>query len=269
MAQVRSGLLSSAQFRVVSLTLSLQDVRELLDEGLEAGSQSIDIVGVAVVGDDSGDRREKPDRGCDQRLGLALIRGAHRSPRAVHRRPRRAALPAVLGIFAEARGEDALQGSAPVLAGALEQFVKITAFPELVLEAVGIASRAPQAEKLQEDLPPGPQREQEQQPDHRLHHDAGVGDHGNEAQIGVNVQASVSILVATGAGMRVGRQVVGSRQASVTCARASTVSSRHTSCAITKRPLPRWSSDSVTCNASYKRAGCRYSICRRWTTKAT
>src|SRR5215475_1706691 len=51
--------------------LTLQDVRELFDEGFEADREAIDVVRVAVVGDHGGDRGEQADGRCRQRFGDA------------------------------------------------------------------------------------------------------------------------------------------------------------------------------------------------------
>src|SRR5260370_37592188 len=51
--------------------LRLQDVRKLFDEGLVAHREPVDVVRVAVVRDDGGNRGEQADRRRDQRLGDA------------------------------------------------------------------------------------------------------------------------------------------------------------------------------------------------------
>ena len=51
--------------------MSVEDVRELVDEGLEAVGQTLDLVGVAVVGDDGRDGGKEADGGGDQGLGDA------------------------------------------------------------------------------------------------------------------------------------------------------------------------------------------------------
>src|ERR1700761_3500418 len=51
------------------MCLALQDVREFLDEGLEANGQPIDIVGVAVVRDHRRNRGEQADCRGHERLG--------------------------------------------------------------------------------------------------------------------------------------------------------------------------------------------------------
>src|SRR5437868_8558554 len=53
------------------LGLTLQDVRELFDEGLEADREAVDVVRVAVVRDHRRNRGEQADRGGDERLGDA------------------------------------------------------------------------------------------------------------------------------------------------------------------------------------------------------
>src|SRR3989442_1585013 len=181
------------------LGLPLQDVRELLDERLVAHRQAVDVVRIAVVGDDGRNGSEESDRRRDQRFGnarsdvgkrrlghvgqpakrvhdaphraeepdvrrhgaygrepgeirfqridLALIGGAHRAARGIQRDVRLAALPPVLRVFAESRGEDVLQPSANArLARALEQLGEIAAFPELVLERIGLPRCALQLE---------------------------------------------------------------------------------------------------------------------------
>src|ERR1700730_8745915 len=188
-------------------SLSLQDVRELFDECLESRGQTIDVVGVAVIGDDGRDRRGQADGGRNQRLrdsrrhlrqrrvtnmgkaskgvhdaphgaeqpdvgahradgrqsgevgleriDLALVGRTHRAPRAVHRRRPRGPLLAVLGEFAKARREDALQGRIfATLSRTLEQGVQIAAFPEFILEGVSLRRRAFEREHLEKDLPP-------------------------------------------------------------------------------------------------------------------
>ena len=57
--------------RAYVLTLALQDVRELFDERLVAHREPVDVVRVAVVGDDRGNGGEQADGGGDQRLGDA------------------------------------------------------------------------------------------------------------------------------------------------------------------------------------------------------
>src|SRR5688572_4054316 len=49
----------------------MQDVRELLHEALEAVREALDVVRVAVIGDDRRNRGEKTDGGGDERLGDA------------------------------------------------------------------------------------------------------------------------------------------------------------------------------------------------------
>src|SRR5581483_6791380 len=53
------------------MRLALQDVRELFDECLEADREAIDVVGVAVIGDDGRDRREQADSRGRQGFGDA------------------------------------------------------------------------------------------------------------------------------------------------------------------------------------------------------
>jgi hypothetical protein len=102
-------------------------------------------------------------------------------------------LPAVLGELAKAGREDALQRRVfATLGGALEERVEIAAFPEFILEGIGLRRGALEREHLEKDLPPRPQRKQQQQQHHGLHHHAGVGNHGNERKIGVQVQLGVS-----------------------------------------------------------------------------
>src|SRR5206468_2129472 len=48
--------------------VALQDVGELLDEGLHVDGDSVDVARIAVVGDYRGDGREQAQRGGDRRL---------------------------------------------------------------------------------------------------------------------------------------------------------------------------------------------------------
>ena len=63
--------------------VALQDVRELLDEGLELDGDAVDVAREAVVGDHRRDRGEQADRGGDQRLGDAGRDGGERHLRQV------------------------------------------------------------------------------------------------------------------------------------------------------------------------------------------
>src|SRR4051812_2169521 len=49
----------------------MQDVRELLHEALEPVAEALDVVRVAVISDDGGNRREQTDGGRNQRFGDA------------------------------------------------------------------------------------------------------------------------------------------------------------------------------------------------------
>src|SRR5690606_35177047 len=96
-----------------------------------------------------------------ERIDLALVGRAHRTPRGVERHRRCAALLPVLHVFAKARREDVLEsGAGARLAHALVEIAEIAAFPELVLEKAGVALGATDLEALQEDLPPAPDREE-------------------------------------------------------------------------------------------------------------
>jgi len=53
----------------MSAQIALQDVRELLDEGLEADRHAIDVAGKAVVGHHRRDRGEQADGRGYQRFG--------------------------------------------------------------------------------------------------------------------------------------------------------------------------------------------------------
>src|ERR1700759_5465169 len=53
------------------LCLTLQNVRELFDESLEADRQTVDVVRVAVIGNHGRNRGEQADRGGGQRFGDA------------------------------------------------------------------------------------------------------------------------------------------------------------------------------------------------------
>ena len=128
-----------------------------------------------------------------ERVDLALERGAHRAPRAVHRHRGGAALLPVLRVFAEAGREDVLEPAARArLAGALVELVQVAALPEFVLERVGVPRRALQLEHLEEDLPPRPQRQEGEQQQHRLDDQRRLRDQREEGKIGVDVQAGPS-----------------------------------------------------------------------------
>src|SRR5690348_6151199 len=210
-------------------SLSLKNVRELLDERLEPHCQPVYVVREAVVRDhrryggeeadgrrdqrlrDTGSnvrkrrladigeaakrihdpphRAEQPNVGRHRahgrepgevrldRVDLPLVGSAHRAARRVERHHRRAALPAMLGEFAKAGGEDVLQSAAHARLPRLAiQRLEVAALPELVLERVGFARHAPQLEHLEEDLPPRQQRERSEQQHDRLHDHRGVKD---------------------------------------------------------------------------------------------
>src|SRR5450755_228145 len=99
----------------------------------------------------------------------------------------------MLGEFTEARREDALErGAVAALARLLKQRVEIAAFPELVLEGIGLRRRALEREHLEENLPPRPHREEQQQHHDSLDDHAGVNDHGKERKVGMQVQLGFS-----------------------------------------------------------------------------
>jgi hypothetical protein len=51
---------------LISARLPLQDIQELFDEAFESDSDSIDIMRIAVVGNDCGDGCEQANRGGNQ-----------------------------------------------------------------------------------------------------------------------------------------------------------------------------------------------------------
>src|SRR5207237_5223628 len=122
-----------------------------------------------------------------EEIHLALEGGAHRAPRPVHHvaRVAAAALPAQLGELAEAGLEDALQAADGVAVGdrALVERGELVAAPELALELLGLAARAPDREPLLEDEHPRQEGHRDQQHQHHLDDDAGVDDQGPDIDV--------------------------------------------------------------------------------------
>src|SRR2546427_8802845 len=140
----------------------------------------------ADVGTHRPRRGEKGQMALEE-IHLALKGGAHRAPRPVHHVARvgAAALPAQLGELAEAGFEDALQAADGVAVGgrALVERGELVAAPELALELLGLAARAPDREPLLEDEHPRQEGHRDQQHQHHLDDDAGVDDQGPDIDV--------------------------------------------------------------------------------------
>src|SRR5262249_47500204 len=152
------------------------------------------------------------------------------------------------------------------LARARVQRLQVAAFPELVLEGVRIARGPLHLEHLEEDLPPGPQRQRREQYQHCLNDHRCVRDQRNEREIGMYVQRRLSNRSWTRPGIPVGRGLVRARHASTTVARVRTSLPRSTSCAATIRARRSSESTTVASSSSPRRAGRLKSISTRWTT---
>src|SRR6185312_9299672 len=167
----------------------------------------------------------------------------------------RASLAAMLGELAEARREDVLEAAADArLACALEHLVQVAAFPEALLERVGIAHRALQLEHLLEDVPPAPHRRDREQDQDALHDDRRRDDQRQERQIGVNVHEAGS---SSPAGMRRGRKVFLSTAASVIVASTTVSPPRRIGWRTIQRARPCSTTSTPTARRSPRRAGCR------------
>src|SRR6185503_15676290 len=135
------------------------------------------------------DRREAGQVRLD-RVDLALVRRAHRTPSRIECHVRCAALPAMLGELAKPGGEDLLEPAADLRgAGVPIERLEAPALPELVLEAIGVARDAAKLEHLEEDLPPGPQRQDREQADDALDDDRRVNDQRQEGEVGMDVHS--------------------------------------------------------------------------------
>src|SRR6185312_3689746 len=117
------------------------------------------------------------------------LRHAHPAPRALEELIRgNGSLLALPRKLAEAEFEDARHagGAAVGLYRAVE-LREIAAGPEVVLELVRLAHRAPEKQALPEDDGPGAERGKEQQPDHDLDGDARLDHQANNGELSVHI----------------------------------------------------------------------------------
>src|SRR6185437_10463059 len=140
---------------------------------------------VGTCGADSRERRQA----VLQSIDLLQLRHAHGASRALEEliggdRP----LLALAGELAKAELENARHaGRAAVRLDRPIELCEIPARPEVVLELVRLAYRAPEEQSLPEDDGPGSERGEQQQPHHDLHGDAGLDHQADDGELSVHV----------------------------------------------------------------------------------
>src|SRR5216117_3560090 len=223
----------------------------------------------ADVGTHRPRRGEKGQRALEE-IHLALKCGAHRAPRPVHHvaRVAAAALPAQLGELAEAGLEDALQAADGVAVGdrALVERGELVAAPELALELLCLAARAPDREPLLEDEHPRQEGHRDQQHQHHLDDDAGVDDQGPDIDVLRHGHLSAC---SSSWGKRAG--FIRSRFTSASVMSASTRSSppRSTRWRKTRLARPILTTSALTDSSSLRCAGRWYFTTIWWTRNST
>src|SRR5690606_214068 len=173
-----------------------------------------------------------------------------------------ALLVAQLGELAEARLEDALQAAdaVAVVHRALVERDQVVAAPELALELLSLAARAPDREPLLEDEHPRHERYGDEDQHDGLDHQARVENQRPDVEVlreghWSARSSSCASCCATSCGMRTGRMVSRCAVATVTSASARHCASRSTRWRNTTLAPPILITSAVTERRSLSRAG--------------